>query len=98
MSQGFYCFDQGKGPQSLAPSPGPYPRSGWNKSVIVGKSQAFWYIQRGQVTDNLDSEKFLMEDDTPIGNSRRGGSRYYPRTSMLHRAAAPQLEDQYCQR
>ena len=48
MSQGFYCSDQGKGPQLPAPSPGPHPRSGWTDQLLLENLKRFGTYNGGR--------------------------------------------------
>ncbi len=50
MNPGFYSVEPREGASAAGPFPWTPSPLGMDKSVIVGKSQSFWYIQRGQVT------------------------------------------------
>ena len=46
MSQSFYSVDQGKGPQSPAPSPGPHPLSGGINRLTLEVSKLLVHTTR----------------------------------------------------
>ena len=77
MSQGFSIVDQGKGPHSPAPSPGPHPRSDgeisycWKiSSVLVHTTGA------GQIGFHVHSLQILGGHQKPaIGGHLKSGQR-----------------------